>query len=103
TGSVTQTQAESQVVAHCLVRIEGIALKDHGQVAVLRRPVCDFFIIQEDTAACGCLKSGDDPQDGCLPTSRRADQNDQFAVADLEIDPSNRLLSIGVDLIDLLQ
>ena len=78
-------QPERQVLAHGLVRIERVALKDHRQVAVAAaaRAVTSrpSMRIRPDV---GRLESGDQPKHGALAAAGRPDQDEQLAVGDLE-------------------
>src|SRR5436309_3609518 len=80
-----------------------MTLEDHGQITFLRRPIANILVIQEDVAAGRCLKAGDDAQDGCLAAPRWADQHYELTVSYMEVNALNRLLAIGVDLVDFLQ
>ena len=68
------------------MRIERVGLEHHGDVAVLRRDVVDQPLADADLAAGDLLQPGDHAQQGRLAAAGRADQHDELAVGDLEID-----------------
>jgi hypothetical protein len=56
------------------VRVEGVVLEDHGDVAVLGRQVGDVAVTDEDLAAVDLFEAGEHAQGGGLATSRGADE-----------------------------
>src|SRR5262249_43097755 len=87
-----------EVVLHGHVRVEGVVLEDHRDVALLRRLVGDVDVLDEDRAVRDVLEPGDHPQHGRLPTARGADEDDELARVDLECDLVDGLDAVGVDL-----
>ena len=79
-------QAEGEVVVHAHVLIERVVLEHHGDVAVARRQVIDQAIADADLAAAHVLEARDHAQGGRLAAARRADQHDELAVADRDVD-----------------
>ena len=65
----TNLQRELDVGLRGLVWIEGVALKDHGDVAHLRFDVVDLHIADEDVARSRSFETGDHPQQGALPAT----------------------------------
>ncbi len=88
---VAQLQAEREVVAHGHVRVERVALEDHRDVAVLGRDVVHDPLADPQRAAGDVLEPGDHPQAGRLAAARRADEDHELAVADLEVQVVDRL------------
>ena len=79
-----QLQREAHVLAHAHVRIERVVLEHHRDVAVLGRLVVDDLVADAQLALADVLEPGDHPQRGRLPAPRRADEDDELAVLDLE-------------------
>ena len=76
---------------HGHVRIERVVLEHHGDVAVLRRHVVDDVAADQDLAAGDVLEAGDHAQRRRLAAARRADQDDELVVGDVEVDAAHRL------------
>ena len=77
-------QAERHVLLHRHVRVEGVVLEHHGDVAVAGRDVVHEPVADVDLAAGDFLEPGDHPQRRRFAAARRADQHDELAVGDLE-------------------
>jgi hypothetical protein len=72
------------------VRVERVVLEHHRDVPVLRRHVVDQLIADVDLARSGFLETGDHPQSRGLAAARGADQHDELAVVDVEVDAGDR-------------
>ena len=79
-------QREGDVVAHRHVRIERIGLEHHGQLALGRGLVGDVAAVDADGAGGGVLEPGDQAQQGGLAAAGGADEDDELAVLDVEIE-----------------
>ncbi len=80
-----QIQTERNILIHIHMRIERIILEHHRNVAVLWRylvhkPVADIYFTFRDG-----LKPRDHTQSGGLPASRRAYQDNEFLILDLQV------------------
>ena len=95
-------QAERHVVVDGHVRIKGVALEDHRDVAILRRDVVDKLVVDIQFAAGDVLKAGHHAQRGGLSAARRTDENDEFLVFNLEVEIADGHNIAGVDLINCL-
>src|SRR5438105_5701678 len=82
----TQARRERDVFVDGLVRVERDALKDHCDVALLRRDVLDGTAVKEDAATRWRVQPGDHVERRCLAAARRAQQDDEFLVNDLEVE-----------------
>ena len=83
-GHAVVAKAEGEVVVHRHVWIEGVRLEDHGHVPSARRDVVDDAVADEDPAARDLLESGEHPQRGRLAAARRADEDEELAVGDVD-------------------
>jgi hypothetical protein len=84
-GCLAQLQSERHVVAHAHVRIQRIALEHHGDITVARRQVVDNTIADAHLAARDLLQSGDHAQRRGLAAARRADEADELAIFDVQV------------------
>ena len=85
-GHLAQLEAEREVVADRHVRVERVALEDHGDVAILRGDVVDDPVADQELALGDLLEPGDHPQARGLPATGGADEHHELAVADLEVE-----------------
>ena len=81
-----EPESERHVVAHRHVRVQGVALEDHRKVAVGRRYVGDFDAVDQDVARGGRPEPGDYAQRRRLTAAGWADQYQELAVVDGQID-----------------
>ena len=102
-GRLGQLERETHVLAHGHVRVQGVALEDHGDVAVLRRLVVDDLAVDAQLALGDVLQPGDHVEGGRLPAAGRADQDDELAVGDVEVDVVHRQRTVREALGDVVQ
>ncbi|MNM96029.1 hypothetical protein D3C81_1084930 [compost metagenome] len=94
-------QAEGQVLGDGHVREQCVVLEHRVHRALERRAVGDVLAIQEDFPGGGKLEAGDHPQQGGLAAAGRAEQGEEFVVADIQVDAFQRhraAVRIAVDL-----
>jgi hypothetical protein len=75
---------------HGHVRVQGVALEHHGDVAVLRRGIVDHLAADPQLAVGDVLQPGDHVERGGLPAARRPDQDHELAVGDIQADLVDR-------------
>ena len=80
-----ELQRKRNVVANAHVRVERVVLEHHRDVAALWREIVYDAIADPHDAVSDVLEAGDHPQRGGLAATRRADQDHELAVRDLEI------------------
>ena len=95
-GEVLHAQGEGEVLGDGLVRVQGVALKDHGDVAVLRRPVRHVALADAHPPARRGFEARDHAQGGGLAAAGGADQHDELAVVDGQIEGVDGELSAGI-------
>ena len=83
------------------VRVERVVLEDHRDVALLRRQVVDDAAADRDRAVGDLLEPRDHAQRGRLAAARRADEDEELAVADVEREVVDGLDAVVVDLVDV--
>jgi hypothetical protein len=99
-----QPEGERDVLVHAEVRVERVVLEHHRQVAVAGREVVDDLVADLDLALGDVLQPHDHPQDRRLPAARRADEDHELAVVDLQVDVGHRRrVRPGERLVDVLE
>ncbi len=78
-------QGEAHVLGDRHVRVQRVVLEDHRDVAVLRRDVGDIAVADEDAARVDLFEAGQHAQRGGLTATGGADQDQELAVGDLEV------------------
>jgi len=86
-GRPADLEPVGQVLEHRHVGVERVALEDHGHVAVLGGERVHDLLAQPDLASGQLFESGDQPEHGRLAAARGTDEDEEFAVGDLEVQP----------------
>ena len=68
------------------MRVERVVLEDHRDVAVLGGQVGDVAVADPDVAAVDLFEPGEHPQGGGLAAAGGADQHEELAVTDLDVE-----------------
>ena len=97
-----QAEREGDVLEHREVGVEGVVLEDHRQVAAARSLVVDALAGDEHVAGRDVLQSHDHPQQRGLATSRRADEDHELPVGDVQAHVVDREEPVPVLLDDVL-
>ncbi len=85
------------------MRVERVVLEHEGDVAVLRVDVVHDSVADGELALGDRLEAGDHPQGGGLAAARRADQHEELAVTDVEVEVVHGVVAVIVDLVDVLE
>ena len=99
-GRLPDLEPVAEVLADRHVRIEGVALEHHRDVAVARRELGDVGAADADRAGGHFLEPGDHAQQRRLPASGRADQHHELAVPDRQADVVDGQEAVPVHLRD---
>src|SRR5690606_793580 len=83
-------------------RVQRVVLEDHGDVTVLGRHVVDHPVTDHERPLGDRLETGDHPQHGGLAAAGRADENEELAVLDVQVDVADGAGAVGVDLSEAL-
>jgi hypothetical protein len=75
-------EPEPEVLPYVHMRIEGVVLKDHRNVAVRRLEVRYVHAADRDRAFCDLLEAGDHSQERRLPAARRPHEHHELPVCD---------------------
>src|SRR3954468_17572243 len=79
-------EREAHVVGDRHVRVERVVLEHHGDVPVLRRQVRDVAVTDTDGTAVDVLEPRQHAERGGLATAGRADQDEELAVLDVDVE-----------------
>ncbi|MNS75462.1 hypothetical protein D3C72_1089840 [compost metagenome] len=93
-------QAERDVFAHRHRRVQRVGLEHHGDVAVLRRQVVDDLAVDEDFAGRDAFQAGHHVEQGRLAGAGAADEDQELAILDLDVDALEDFDAIRVHLAD---
>ncbi len=85
------------------MRIQGVVLEYHSDVAILRSDVVAQPAVNIQLALGDILQAGNHAQRGGLSAAGRADQNDKFLIGDLQIHIINRQNIAVIDLFQIFQ
>ena len=81
-----QHEREAHIGGDRHVRVEGVVLEHHGDVALFRRHAIDHALADADFAGGDVLEPRDHAQKRRLAASRRSHQHDELAVVDQDVD-----------------
>ena len=84
------TQAEAHVLARGHVRVERIVLEHHRDVALVRLELGDVALVEHDGAIARLLEPGDAGERRALAAARRAEQGQELAVLDRDVETVDR-------------
>jgi hypothetical protein len=87
---LAQLQRERHVLVHRHVWVQGVVLENHRDIAGLGRQVRDVAVLDEDRAVVDVFQTREHSQAGGLAATRRADQDEELPVADLQVELVNR-------------
>jgi hypothetical protein len=73
------------------MRVQGVGLKHHRDVTLLGSDIVDDPAADGDASIGNLLQTCNHPQQGGFSASRGADENDEFTVLDVDIDPMQDL------------
>ena len=102
-GGLAQLEAEGHVVKHGHVRIQGVVLEHHGDVAVLGSHIVDQTVADIKLAAGDFLQTGHHAQRGGLAAAGRSDQHDELLVLNVQAEIADSGHIAGINLIDVIE
>ena len=100
---LAQLQREAHVVAHAHVRVQGVVLEDHRDVAILGGQVVDDLPADLQVALRDVLEPGDHAQRGRLPAPRGPDEDEQLPVGDLKVQVLDGFEAVRIALDDVVE
>ncbi|KAG0756058.1 hypothetical protein G6F22_020415 [Rhizopus arrhizus] len=84
TAHAAHLQRISDVLAHRQMRVEPIVLKNHGHIAILGQGVGHIPPADPDFTCAGFLQPGHHAHRRCLAATRRAQEDHEFAVGNVQ-------------------
>ena len=84
-GCLVEFQTKGHVLKHRHVRIQSVVLEHHGDLTILRGHIVDQLVTNEQLTLGDLLQTGDHTQGRGLTTTGRADQHEEFLVANLQV------------------
>ncbi len=102
-GHLAQLEPEGDVVGDAHVRVQGVALEHHGDVAVATRLLVDPLPVDAQLAVGDLLEAGDHAQGRRLAAPRRADQHEELTVGDVDGQLGDGFEAVLVPLRDLVE
>jgi len=102
-GNFADLETERHVVVHGHVRIQGVVLEHHRDVAILGRNIIDELAVDEDLAFGDVFETGDHAQGRGLAAAGRPDEYHEFLVMDGDVGVLNRADVALVHLADFLE
>ena len=102
-GRLAQPQAERDVLRDVEMRIEGVILEHHRDVAVFRRERVDDAVSDRDRAVGDLLEPCHHAQRRRLAAARGPDEDQELAVLNLQREVEHRLHAVVVDLVDVFE
>ena len=91
-------QREPDVLRNRHVWVERVVLEDHRNVARARRQVVHDALADPDLAVRDLLETRDHAQRGRLSAAGRADEHDELAVVDIEVEVGDGTVAVTVGL-----
>ena len=84
-----ELEPERHVVVGAHMRVERVGLEHHRDAALLRGEVVHHDVVDQDLAGIRVLEARDEAQQGRLPAARRADEDDELARPDRQVDAAD--------------
>jgi hypothetical protein len=85
-GELGGIKPEADILADRHMRIDGVVLEHHGDIALLGFALVHHLVGNQQIAARNVFEPGDHAQSGGFAAARRADKDDEFAVFNSEVD-----------------
>ncbi len=102
-GRLFYTQAERNIVIHCHIPEQRIALEYHSYPALASRYLVHHLVVDQDLYGIRLLQPGNHPQRGGLPTAGGTQQRDKSAVLNLQIHMVHSQASLAKFLCNIIQ
>ena len=98
-GYTAHRQRVGHVVAHRHVRKQRVVLEHHAEIALVRRGAGDGLAVEQDLAGGGRLEAGQHHQRGGLARARGAQQRQELAAADVQVELAHHQVHAVVGLL----
>ncbi len=100
---LAQCQGKRHVFVNGHMAVQRVALEHHCHITVLCRGRRDVLAVQQQLALGDILQTSHHAQGRGFAAARRADQHDQLAVLDIQVEVKDRLNTVVINLVDMLQ
>src|SRR5690349_9159657 len=100
---MAQLEREGHVLVDAHVRVEGVVLEDHGDVAIFGRHIIDAPLPNVEIPAGDLLQSRDHAQDRRFAAAGGADEDEKFVIADMQVQVLDHRRLAAVALVYLLE
>ena len=98
-----QRQTESDVVEYGHLRVQRVALEYHRDLPLAGAHLIGSFPVDQEIAVGDVLKSGDHAERRGLSAAGRSDKYNELSLLNLKVEIVDGMISVGIDLIDVLQ
>jgi len=102
-GGLAELKTESHVIINSHVRIQGVVLENHGDVAILGRYVVYELIADVEFAVGDLFKTRDHSQSGGFSAAGRTYENDKFLIFDVQAEIAYSSYAAGINLVNVFQ
>ena len=102
-GGLAELKTESHVVIYGHVRIQGVVLEYHGDVAILGSYVVNEFVADVKLAVGDLFKTSDHAQGGRFSAAGRTYENDEFLIFDVQAEIAYSSYAAGINLVNVFQ
>ena len=96
-------QAKCNIVKDRHLRIQSVTLEYHRHLSLSRAPLVGSVPVDQEIAVGNVLKACDHSKRRGFTASGRSDENDKLALLNIKIEIVNGVVSIRIDLVDVLQ
>ncbi len=102
-GGLAELKTKGHVVIYSHVRIQGVVLENHGDIAILGSYVVYELVADVKLAVGDLFKTCYHSKSGGLSAARGADQNDKFLIFDVEAEIAYSRYAAGIHLVNMFQ
>ena len=83
-------ERENDILENRHMRVEGVVLKNHGDLSNARWQFVHYLIVDENLSRARPFEAGDHPQKRRLPATRGTQQHEELPLTSTEIDAIHR-------------
>ena len=100
---LAQFERKTHIFAHRHVRIKGITLEHHGNIAVLGLQMIDHLLVDFDFTSGNVFQTRQHAQQGRFTATRGPHQDDELTRVNIEADAMDDLDLLAIHLFDLME
>ena len=102
-GGLAELKTESHVIINSHVRIQGVVLENHGDVAILGSNVVDEFVADVELTVGDLFETSNHSQGGGFSAAGRTYENDKFLIFDVQAEIAYSSYAAGINLVNVFQ